>query len=135
MNTRKKGEKIEKYACYYLKKQGLTLITKNYFTKFGEIDLIMIDNDCLVFIEVRYRQNDKYVSGFQSITTTKKQRIIKTAKQFINQNPKYWNFNYRFDVISTKSDLKYTITWWQKLRCWHHDLSLKLDWIQGAINQ
>ena len=47
-----KGQEAEEIAAKYLKAQGLKLITSNYRSRFGEIDLIMQDGESLVFIEV-----------------------------------------------------------------------------------
>jgi len=55
---RRIGNKAEALVLDYLKQQGLSLITQNYLTKLGEIDIIMLDKsvDTLVFVEVRYRK-------------------------------------------------------------------------------
>ena len=46
----KKGKDAEQYAAYYLQKQQLTLLQQNYHCRFGEIDLIMRDDESLVFV-------------------------------------------------------------------------------------
>ena len=57
MNSREAGQHAESLACRHLETQGLTLIQQNFFTPLGEIDLIMQDQDSLVFVEVRYRRH------------------------------------------------------------------------------
>jgi len=92
----------------------LQLIEKNYLTRFGEIDLIMLDNEqsTLVFIEVRYRQNSNFRSPIDSAIQTKQSKLIRTAKQYLQQHCQYDDFICRFDVIDLESDLKYPkITW------------------------
>jgi len=74
-----KGVVAEKKALTYLLDQGLTLLHQNYYCRFGEIDLIMLDQDTLVFIEVRYRNNNKFGGALASINQTKQRKIIKTA--------------------------------------------------------
>lgn len=54
--TREQGEYTESLACRYLKNKGLKLVEKNFNCRVGEIDLIMQDDNNLVFIEVRYRR-------------------------------------------------------------------------------
>lgn len=132
MQTKIIGNNAERQALKYLKNKGLTLIEKNYFTKIGEIDLIMLDTDCLVFVEVRFRTKGGYLLGFETITTTKQQHLIRTAKYFIRQNPRYQNFLYRFDIVSIQSNLKYAKTIWQGLKYWR-PTAVKIDWIQNAI--
>ena len=58
-----RGQAAEDLACNYLCGQGLQLLERNYRCKSGEIDLIMQDRACLVFVEVRYRQHPLYCSG------------------------------------------------------------------------
>lgn len=101
------GKKAEKQALKYLKRQGLQLITKNYLTKVGEIDIIMIDDNTLVFVEVRYRLNNFYGDAIDTINSNKQQKIIRTAEIFLQKYEKYENFICRFDVIGIKSNLKY----------------------------
>ncbi len=92
------GVKSEKQALAYLQQQGLSLICRNYYCRFGEIDLIMRDQDTLVFIEVRYRKNSDFGGAFASITKRKQDKIIKTAKHYLAQldNEPYC----RFDAIA-----------------------------------
>ena len=54
------GKKGERAAVQYLKSQGYTIVATNYRTPFGEADIIALDNDELVFVEVKTRTNDKY---------------------------------------------------------------------------
>ncbi|WP_019614998.1 YraN family protein [Psychromonas ossibalaenae] len=93
-----RGVIAEKAALAYLQSQGLTLICRNYYCRFGEIDLIMADQDTLVFIEVRYRKNSDFGGAFASITKSKQNKIIKTAKHYLTQldNEPYC----RFDAVA-----------------------------------
>jgi len=70
------GVKSEKQALYYLTSQGLTLLCQNYYCRFGEIDLIMQDQETIVFIEVRYRKNNDFGGALASITQSKQNKII-----------------------------------------------------------
>lgn len=94
-----KGYAYEKIAQQYLLKQGLQSLACNYRTKLGEIDLIMRDNNTLVFIEVRFRSNSTYGGAAETVTRSKQQKIVKTASIFLSQK-KLWNKPCRFDVIS-----------------------------------
>ena len=111
---RKIDNQAEQLSLSYLTEHGLQLIEQNYLTRFGEIDLIMLDNEqsTLVFIEVRYRQNSNFGSPIDSVTQTKQSKLIRTAKQYLQQHDQYDDFICRFDVIGLESDLKYPkITW------------------------
>ena len=93
-----KGQQAEKHALAYLEKYGLKLITQNFHSRRGEIDLIMEDENTLVFVEVRYRKSAKYGSAIESVNAQKQKRIIHTAQYYIQQNTGSYSA-YRFDVI------------------------------------
>lgn len=93
-----RGDKAEQLACEYLIKQGLQLIEKNYRSRYGEIDLIMRDEQILVVVEVRLRTSNRYGSAEESITQTKQSRIIATTQHYINATKT--KSAIRFDVIA-----------------------------------
>lgn len=74
-------------------------MTRNYHCQRGEIDLIMHDQDVLVFVEVRYRQSEKYGSALESVNLTKQSRIIHTAQFYLQQHPNNHS-PCRFDVVA-----------------------------------
>lgn len=94
------GSNAEGIAAEYLKKQGLILIASNYHSRMGEVDLIMQEDETVVFVEVRYRTSKKYGEAVETITYTKQNKIIKTAERFLQE--KKWNERYpcRFDVVT-----------------------------------
>ncbi|MCK5395431.1 MAG: YraN family protein [Gammaproteobacteria bacterium] len=112
----KQGKDAE-VACYkYLKSQGLKLVDKNFSCRSGEIDIIMLDKTTLVFIEVRFRKNNTFGGGLESITHSKQKKLRNTAELYLQQNNQYKNA--RFDVVSmskntqTSSDKpEYTFEW------------------------
>ncbi len=97
-----KGAIAEEIAHNFLIKKGLIPIDRNYRTSFGEIDLIMNDQNTFVFIEVRYRSYDYFGSATESITKSKQNRIIKTAQHFIMAHQV--NNAIRFDVVAVVPD-------------------------------
>lgn len=109
-----KGLAYENIALKYLEKNKLTLINRNFHTRFGEIDLIMKDGDTLTFIEVRFRKSSAYGSASETVNTAKQLKIIKSAEVFLTQN-QGWHLNSRFDVIAispaTLSPFKHKIEW------------------------
>lgn len=106
MNSKRHfGAVIEQEVLHYLEKKGLKLIQRNFSCKMGEIDIIMQERNSIVFVEVRYRKNNNFGSGAETITHRKQQRIIKTAHFFLLKNPKLATFPCRFDVVSVQPDL------------------------------
>ncbi|MGC1181856.1 YraN family protein [Legionella sp.] len=110
MTTREKGRIAEEKALVYLVAQNLKLVTQNYSCRLGEIDLIMRDNDYLVFIEVRARISADFGGGLASINYAKKQKIIKSALHYVMTHNKQSNLAMRFDVISIDGKSA-SITW------------------------
>ena len=120
--TREQGEYTENLACRYLEEKGFKLIEKNFNCKVGEIDLIMQDNDSLVFVEVRYRKSNNFGSGAESITSSKQSKLIKTASLYLQRHAKLNKCSARFDVVSITGFIE------------TEDLSkINIDWIENAF--
>lgn len=96
--TKAIGNLGEAIACRYLLKNNLSLITKNYRSKWGEIDLIMKDIHCVIFVEVRYRKNTHYGHPITTVDQHKQKRLSLTAFDFLQNHPNY-QVDSRFDVI------------------------------------
>lgn len=106
------GELAENAAYEYLLAHGLKLVSRNYRVPTGEIDIIMQDNDDIVFIEVRFRKNDHFGDGADSVTRIKQNKIYKTALYFIQRHSKLSRYNFRFDVVSISlSDNQFVFDW------------------------
>ncbi len=93
-----KGRKEEALAEKYLKKAGLKFVTRNFYSRYGEIDLIFKDKEQLVFVEVKARKIGAQVSALESITQAKLQKIRKTAQFYMIQFDEIPSC--RFDVIA-----------------------------------
>ena len=112
----KQGEDAETACRDYLRSQGLKLVDKNFSCRQGEIDIIMLDKKVLVFIEVRFRKNNNFGGGLESITASKQQKLRQTAELYLQQNNQYENA--RFDVVSMSKNnqtsnnrQEYTFEW------------------------
>ncbi|MBN9231803.1 MAG: YraN family protein [Legionella sp.] len=94
------GQAAERQALGYLQRQGLKLVTQNYHCRLGEIDLIMLDKNYLVFIEVRARKSSNYGGGLTSVTSIKQKKILKTAQYYLLNHADANKHALRFDVLS-----------------------------------
>lgn len=103
--TKQIGDTTENLAEQYLIKQGLRKISKNFRYKTGEIDLIMEDDQHLIFIEVRYRKNKLFGSGSETISVKKQQRLIQTARYYLQKYNLTESRACRFDVVSISGEL------------------------------
>jgi len=97
MNIGKVGSDGEKTAINYLKKHKYKILSQNYQTYFGEIDIVCKIDNYIVFVEVKTRSDNYMVSGRDSVTLAKQKRIIKAAMQYLQSyRPE---LQPRFDVI------------------------------------
>ena len=103
MNKRGIGFKYENLAKNYLINKGLEYIESNYYTEYGEIDLIFKDkNKTLLFIEVKYRRTPKYGLAEESVTNKKLTRVINSSLDYISK--KDWTGSYRYDLIAINGE-------------------------------
>ena len=100
MNKRKLGKKYEELASKYLIAKNYKIIETNFFSRFGEIDIIAKDVDYLVFVEVKFRNSRDYGYGYESVNKLKQNHIIKTAKFYMYMKKINLNSKVRFDVLS-----------------------------------
>ena len=90
------GNVAEEQALQFLLQHGLKLIQRNYFSRFGEIDLIMHDGVDLIFIEVKQRKAGLN-HAIESITPAKQRKLVKTAQYYLLKLGR--DVNCRFDAI------------------------------------
>ena len=114
LNRRSKGNAAEQSACQYLNKQGLSTLDKNFYSRSGEIDIIMKDKDTVVFVEVRFRKKGSIVSGLESVNHSKANKIIKTAQIYLQKNKYNQNTPARIDVVSVSENNGETTFEWIK---------------------
>lgn len=93
------GRQAETAAENYLVEQGLKVISRNFRCRFGEIDLIAIDHNTLVYIEVRYRRSVQRMAVVETLDKNKIQRLITTGEYFLTHNRQYQKLQCRFDFI------------------------------------
>jgi len=105
MNKRELGKKGEEFAIKFLEKSGIKIIFHNYFTKYGEIDLIGLENKTIIFIEVKFRNNINFGYPIESIDSKKIEKIKNAANDFIIKM-NYKDYDFRFDVISLLNNEK-----------------------------
>lgn len=93
------GILAEDIAARYLQQQGLDIVKRNFRTRLGEIDLIMLHDKVLVFVEVRFRSSPFYMDAIETINKPKVQRIILAARQYL-QGQTVQSNTYRFDIVT-----------------------------------
>jgi putative endonuclease len=94
------GRWAEQAALEYLTGQGLRCLARNHRCRFGELDLVMRDEAVLVFVEVRYRNNDAFGGAVASVTPAKRRRLIVAARHYLSRLRRATLPPCRFDVVS-----------------------------------
>ena len=102
MDRRKLGDWGEEKALRYLIDQGYQLLTRNWRTREGEIDLVMNLDSTIVFIEVKTRKTDRFGSPEEGITRSKQERLRKTCRAYLQEND-YENRDWRIDVVAIEA--------------------------------
>ena len=97
---RSKGDLCEKAAVELIRSCGLNVVARNFTARTGEIDIIALDSDCLVFLEVRGRSNPRFAGAAASVDRRKQQRLLRTAQVFLQTHPRWAKTRCRFDVIA-----------------------------------
>lgn len=93
------GDDAEALAAAYLRRSGLQILTQNYRVRGGELDLIVLDGEALVFVEVRYRKSQRFGGAAASIDSRKQQRLIHAAQVYLMKHPHQAQRPCRFDCI------------------------------------
>ncbi|MEN6460703.1 MAG: YraN family protein, partial [Syntrophomonas sp.] len=96
---RKLGIQGEEMAAMYLTKNGYQIITRNYYTRYGELDIICEKNNTIIFVEVKTRTSTRYGLPQEAVTNMKIAHLKKAAMIYLNSLNKRYR-EIRFDVIA-----------------------------------
>ena len=87
-------------AADFLKKKGAKILAKNKTYKVGELDIIAEDDQSLIFVEVKYRNNNSYGTASEMVNQTKQAKLQKAALFWLQENDPKMKKPCRFDVIA-----------------------------------
>ncbi|WP_263142336.1 YraN family protein [Pseudomonas sp. RIT-PI-AD] len=114
------GQAAEALACEHLLAQGMRLVAKNWRSRLGELDLVMLHGDTVVFVEVRYRRHAAWGGALESVDARKRAKLTRAAQQFLQQENRWAKCPCRFDVVAVSPG--------------GGQLPPRLDWIQNAFD-
>lgn len=89
----------ETMACRFMKSKGYKIVEKNFRCRFGEMDIVALDNDVLCFVEVKSRKSTEYGLPEEYVDKRKQQKLIKTSLIY-SISRKTGTTDKRFDVVS-----------------------------------
>lgn len=108
MSTRARGDRYERAARGYLEKLGYKIIATNFRVGRKEVDIICLDDDELVFVEVKGGQADSFGDPVHKVDERKQQAIIEVAQGFLAGATRQYE-SYRFDVVVVRDQKKLEI--------------------------
>ncbi|MBQ1231542.1 MAG: YraN family protein [Clostridia bacterium] len=94
--TKKMGDKGEDLTAKYLRERGFIITKRNFHSRYGEIDIIAENAQYILFVEVKTRKNNAFVSGFSAVDIHKRRKIIATAEEYLSKS--LTELQPRFDV-------------------------------------
>lgn len=97
MNLGEIGKKGEDMVVSFLRKNGHTILKRNYLCRFGEIDIIAKKDEKLLFVEVKTRKENSFVSAKEAVDSHKIARIYKASEDYLIKTQTD-NLQPRFDV-------------------------------------
>ena len=100
--TSVRGAAAEARALAFLQQQGLTLVEQNFSCRWGEIELILRDQETLVFVEVRQRSSARFGGAAASVSAGKQAKLWRTAEVYLQRIRRIPVC--RFDLIAIDGD-------------------------------
>lgn len=80
------GNRGERAAEQYLRKNGYRILARNFTTDTGELDLVATDDAYLVFVEVKSRMSDDFGAPSEAVNFAKQRKLSMVASQYIEKN-------------------------------------------------
>lgn len=102
------GNTGERIAADYLLKKGYQVLDQNFNVRFGEIDLVALDDDCVVFVEVKTRTSTAFGNPEDSVTASKIEKMENSALLWLQAHPEAPD-NWRMDVIAILVDHQHNV--------------------------
>ncbi|NJC37883.1 putative endonuclease [Xanthomonas arboricola] len=99
-----RGAAVEAAARALLEQAGLRLVVGNASYRSGELDLVMRDGQALVFVEVRYRRDNRFGGGAASVDARKRRKLVLAAQLFLAYHPALATLPCRFDVVEASGE-------------------------------
>lgn len=98
------GAAGEAYVAGRLEREGYDVIERNWRTRVGELDIVALDDDVLVFVEVRVRTGDRVVMADETVDAAKLTKIMRAAEMFVAAHPEHEDRVWRIDFVAITLD-------------------------------
>lgn len=104
MTNSETGRWAEDQTATFLESKGFRILSRNFRTRFGEIDLVADDADTLVFVEVKYRRDESFSSAEEALTAAKRKKLHKAGRAAALRFGKNKNVRYDFVALIGSAD-------------------------------
>ena len=102
----------EDIGAEFLQRQGLVRLVTNYRNRTGEIDLIMIDDQTLGFVEVKQRRDSRFGLPEESVGMAKQAKLRRTAASYLQRHDRLQSWSCRFDVVAITGNPQAPVCRW-----------------------
>jgi len=93
------GARGERLAARYLRRRGFAIVARNFRGRAGEIDLVGLDGDVLVFVEVKTRSGERWGRPDEAVDRRKQRQMERVAEEFVRRH-RLHDRAIRFDVVA-----------------------------------
>jgi putative endonuclease len=97
------GDEGEQVACRFLKRRRYAIVERNYRCRVGEIDVVALERDVVVFVEVKTRTDEGFGTPLHAVDERKQRQIVRAAQYYLRQK-RLLERNVRFDVVAVWRD-------------------------------
>lgn len=117
----RRGAAAEAYVAKRLEREGYQILDRNWFGRVGELDIVALQDDVLVFVEVRVRRDMRGGYADEAINGRKLSNLIAAGQRYIQMNPSHEDRFWRIDFVAITLDERGT------MKRYHHYENLTLD--------
>ncbi len=93
------GNRGERLAARFLRRQGYKILARQYSNRFGEIGLVALDGESIVFVEVKTRRSGSAGHPVEAVTHEKQSKLTRAALAFLKRH-RLLERSARFDVVA-----------------------------------
>jgi len=98
------GKRGEQIAREHLESDGYRFVACNWHCLAGELDLVMIDEDEIVFVEVKTRRGERSGRAEEAVSSSKAVKLLTAAEWFLADHPAYHHRLWRCDLVAVTID-------------------------------
>ena len=100
---RETGRRGEDVAAAFVAGLGMRVVVRNFRCRAGEIDVVAMDGDTVVFVEVRTRAGTGFGTPLESVDRRKQAQVGRVARHFLSARG-WHERSARFDVVGVRLD-------------------------------